>query len=45
MFDKVCGTDQMRKAFQEGKAIEEILKLWHEGEDEFRKQREKYLLY
>ncbi|HRX85166.1 MAG TPA: DUF1343 domain-containing protein [Phycisphaerae bacterium] len=45
MFDKVCGTDLVRKAFVDGKPIDEILRTWHTGEDGFRNQRAKYLLY
>ncbi len=45
MFDQVCGTDLIRKAFLEGESIGEILKIWREGVEGFRSQRAKYLLY
>lgn len=45
MFDKVCGTDRIRKAFVDGKSLDEILAIWREGVDEFRQKRAKYLLY
>jgi uncharacterized protein YbbC (DUF1343 family) len=45
MFDKVSGTDEIRKAFEAGKPLDEILALWRAGVDEFRARREKYLLY
>jgi uncharacterized protein YbbC (DUF1343 family) len=45
MFDQVCGTDQIRKAFLDGRPIEEILSIWREGVSVFRNRRAKYLLY
>jgi uncharacterized protein YbbC (DUF1343 family) len=45
MFDKVNGTDATRKALQAGTSAAEIVKSWKKGEDEFRQQRRKYLLY
>lgn len=45
MFDKVCGTDRIRRAFLDGRDIEEILAIWREGVDRFRSEREPYLLY
>lgn len=45
MFDKVCGTDQVRKLFMARRPIEDVLKVWDTGVDEFRRQRQKYLLY
>lgn len=45
MFDKVCGTDGVRKMFLEKKSIEEILAFWREGAAEFAARRGKYLLY
>lgn len=45
MFDKVCGTDAMRQAFTEGASLEDILKIWRNGVEDFRAQRAKYLLY
>ena len=45
MFDKVNGTDQMRLALQAGTPAREIVASWRAGEEAFRKQRAKYLLY
>ena len=45
MFDKVCGTDRIRKLVEAGRPVDEILAAWREGVDEFRAQRAKYLLY
>jgi len=45
MFDKVCGTDRIRKLIEAGKPVDEILAAWREGLDEFRTRRAKYLLY
>jgi uncharacterized protein YbbC (DUF1343 family) len=45
MFDKVCGTDGVRKMFLEGRPIDEIVAFWNEGVEEFRTQRRPYLLY
>ena len=45
MFDKVNGTDKVRHALQEGKPAAEIVASWSAGENQFRKDRKKYLLY
>ena len=45
MFDKVNGTDATRLALQGGKAAAEIVAAWKPGEEKFRVQRKKYLLY
>ncbi len=45
MFDKVCGTNQVRVMFQEGKSSAEIWRVWNAGSAQFRQRREKYLLY
>ena len=45
MFDKVCGTDQIRVMFEQGRPIEEIIAHWQQGTREFRQQRAAYLLY
>jgi uncharacterized protein YbbC (DUF1343 family) len=45
MFDKVCGTDQIRRLFEAGRPIDEILAVWRQGVDDFRAKRAKYLLY
>jgi len=45
MFDKVCGTDQMQKAIVAKQPLDEILKIWRSGVEDFRRQRQPYLLY
>jgi uncharacterized protein YbbC (DUF1343 family) len=45
MFDKVNGTDATRLALQAGTPAAEIVASWHAGEEKFRQNRVKYLLY
>jgi LysM repeat protein len=45
MFDKVCGTDDIRRQLKTGKSASEIVESWKTGEEAFRQQRRKYLLY
>ena len=45
MFDKVNGTDAVRKALQAGTPASEIVASWTAGEEGFQKARKKYLLY
>jgi len=45
MFDKVCGTDEIRRQLKSGKSASEIIESWKPGEEAFRQQRRKYLLY
>ncbi len=45
MFDKVNGTDAVRKALQAGKSAASIVASWHSGEAAFRAKRRKYLIY
>lgn len=45
MFDKVCGTDIVRKMFLEGKSAAEIVRFWNSGREGFMKARAKYLIY
>jgi uncharacterized protein YbbC (DUF1343 family) len=44
-FDKLAGTDKLRKAIIEGKTEEEIRASWNAGLEEYREMREEYLLY
>ncbi len=44
-FDKLAGTDQLRKQIVAGVSEEEIRASWEEGLNAFKKVREKYLLY
>lgn len=45
MFDKVCGTDGIRKLLEARRPLEEILTFWRAGVNEFRERRKPYLLY
>jgi uncharacterized protein YbbC (DUF1343 family) len=45
MFDKVNGTDAVRKALQSGRSAAAIVSSWKPAEDSFRRRRERYLLY
>ncbi len=45
MWDKVNGSDVPRLAFAAGQSAAEIVASWKTGEDQFRKERAKYLLY
>ncbi|MCX8107445.1 MAG: DUF1343 domain-containing protein [Verrucomicrobiae bacterium] len=45
MFDKVNGTDAVRRQLQAGRSAKEIVASWRESESGFRKSRAKYLLY
>jgi uncharacterized protein YbbC (DUF1343 family) len=44
-FDIVSGTDEIRKAFEEGKSLDEIKAAWEPRFKEFMEVREKFLLY
>lgn len=44
-FDVICGTDKIRKAFEEGADLEGIVKSWQDPLQEFLEMREQYLLY
>jgi uncharacterized protein YbbC (DUF1343 family) len=44
-FDKLAGTDQLRKDLLAGKSIDKIRASWQPGIEQFKKIREKYLLY
>ena len=44
-FDKLAGTDQLRKQIAAGKTAEEIRQSWKSGLDSFMLVRERYLLY
>ena len=45
MFDKVCGTDELRSQLKAGKSASEIVESWKAGEEAFRLKQQKYLLY
>lgn len=44
-FDKAFGTDEVRKAVIRGDSAEKIIASWQEQLDNFKKIREKYLIY
>ena len=44
-FDKLAGNDKLKKQIIAGKTAKEIKRSWKEGLEEFKKIREKYLLY
>ncbi len=44
-FDKLAGTDQLRKQITEGMTATEIRKSWQPGLDDYKSKRKKYLLY
>jgi uncharacterized protein YbbC (DUF1343 family) len=45
LFDKVCGSDFIRKALDAHWSAQKIVSTWKYGEDSFKKRRQKYLLY
>jgi uncharacterized protein YbbC (DUF1343 family) len=45
LFDKVNGTDATRRALQSGQSAASLIESWREGEEVFRRKRERYLLY
>lgn len=45
MFDKVCGTDKIRKEFTKNHKFSDIEKLWNKDALEFKKKAQKYFLY
>jgi len=44
-FDKLAGTDKLRKQIIEGKSVEDILKSWDDDLKKYNVMRKKYLLY
>lgn len=44
-FDKLAGTDKLRKQIENGMSEEEIKKTWQKDIEKFKKIRLKYLLY
>ncbi len=44
-FDKLAGTDQLRKQIMEGKTEDEIRKSWQPELNKYKQMRKKYLLY
>lgn len=45
MFDKVCGTDKVRKAFEMNFKVNDIINLWTKDVEPFRQKVKPYLLY
>ena len=44
-FDKVCGTDEIRNMFLQGRPVEQIIERWDVDVAEFARKRKPYLLY
>ncbi len=44
-FDKLAGTDTLRKQLIAGKSVDEIIKSWDDDLKKYRQMRKKYLLY
>jgi uncharacterized protein YbbC (DUF1343 family) len=44
MFDKVIGTDQVRRSMERGQSSAFIVATWKNGESQFRARRQKYLI-
>ncbi len=45
LFDKVCGTDYVRKEFCKGYRFEDIREYWRKDEEPFRRLSQKYHIY
>lgn len=45
MFDKVCGTDSVRKEFSKNFRVDDIKGMWMNDIPEFRKKASGYFLY
>ena len=45
MFDKVFGTNEVRKRITRGDSAESIIAQWQEQLEKFKKMRKKYLIY
>lgn len=45
MFDKVCGTDKVRKEFEKNYQVSDMEKIWDRDIQTYKKQSSKYFLY
>ncbi|MFW5754742.1 MAG: exo-beta-N-acetylmuramidase NamZ domain-containing protein [Marinilabiliaceae bacterium] len=45
MFDKVCGTDKVRKAFEKNFRVKDIKQIWNRDVEQFEEKAEGYFLY
>ena len=45
MFDKVCGSKEIRKRFGENYKVADIIDYWNKDNDSFRTASSKYYLY
>lgn len=45
MFDKVCGTDKIRKQFEENFRVEDIIETWTKDEKAFKEKASQYFMY
>jgi len=44
-FDRLAGTDRLRRSIEEGEPVERIFTVWEEDLARFRARRLEYLLY
>jgi uncharacterized protein YbbC (DUF1343 family) len=44
-FDKLAGTDQLRMALEKGESLDKLEEVWEKEIEEFKNNREPYLLY
>jgi uncharacterized protein YbbC (DUF1343 family) len=44
-FDVISGTDRLRISFERGDSLEDLERAWHVELEEFKEERQKYLLY
>ncbi|MDR0420604.1 MAG: DUF1343 domain-containing protein [Prevotellaceae bacterium] len=45
MFDKVCGSDEIRIKFAENYRVEDIIDIWNKDIPEYKKRAEQYFMY
>ena len=45
LFDKVCGTDFIRKQFSKTYKVDDIKEYWRKDEESFRQLSKKYYIY
>ena len=45
MFDKVCGTDYVRRTFEKRLKVEDIKDFWSKDVEDFKELSSKYLMY
>ena len=45
LFDKVCGTDYVRKEFVKRYKVADVIEYWRKDEEEFREMSRQYHIY